>query len=342
MLIESEPTEPVPVQAELSSSSDLSKFAFANYGSVETVCGREALGFFSIDGFQGLQSKWFFVQSGQVAQFDIMFACEESDLVDIYVTLEQWRPLTTSYQVVKSTKYYATSYGPGWHRITVALESTTSVLNWEVTGATEDTFWALSNVYIGNTCEMGCSGHGYCQSSGVCACDPGYFAENSTCIPVVPAPTTFTTRFDGSDSLNLFASSIGASIETCFSEQDNQGLILSGPNRDLQTPDLDTRGVFEVTFSTDRPSSPCEFFSTSSSNFFQLFYSTNGGLHWSSLGSYSAPNNYASATLPQEARTSSTRFMWINSHTSSISQVTSDAVASLMLTLVHRCLIISG
>jgi reelin len=255
------------------------------------------------------------------------------------------------------SRYSSLDLNGQWRRYTIGLTTTGIVrYRWRLERWLPSAYaasWAVTNIYIGNECNGGCGGHGYCVS-GTCVCDSNAVYNGSVCV-VTNAPTELRETFESPlSSSNWLAGDNGApATSSCGTLAAGQSMFFTGAGgRRLETIDLNTVNASVVTFyiqlgysssiagKTLSCSSPNEIASG-----VVLAYSNDGGMTYTTLGSFNYNSFQNSSEIVYNisgtaAQTTSTRFMlWqpMNSGTS-LDVWVRDVVRGIVYCFSIRCM----
>ncbi|KAL4226959.1 hypothetical protein ACF0H5_014936 [Mactra antiquata] len=223
--------------------------------------------------------------------------------------------------------YYGDPMGR-WQRVIISLESMTNSratrFRWQqrpIQDKEAITTFGIKDIYIGPSCKELCGGRGNCNldTFPACNCDDGHKGDN--CYPWnIQNLRELKDTFDDDeiDKSKWLLVQGGDIQEPCEPMVEATALVQSGPGlRQLVTVDMDLRDARFVQYTAmiggnnDKPG--C-FKPTTPDQSVVLQYSTDGGIHWNTLHtldytSYIKPRrDYI--TLPQDARTASTRIRW--------------------------------
>ena len=183
---------------------------------------------------------------------------------------------------------------------------------------------AVDNLYVGLNCPNSCGGHGTCVANSSCVCDAGFAVDPATGVCVIAnatLPTSLIEDFDpfNADQWSEATGKVSAAKAQCGGLAGGNSMVFdAGQRRVLVTGDMDLRAATFVEFSLrtgdTRRSATCSAPSVSAEGI-AVAYSTDGGITFQKLEEigYNAalnPKQFVVA-LPEDARTSAARIMWL-------------------------------
>ncbi|KAK8377791.1 hypothetical protein O3P69_014024 [Scylla paramamosain] len=103
---------------------------------------------------------------------------------------------------------FSASLHPSWTRVTTTLPKLTAgertrirlVEGGDAAAGSHMPFWAIDNLYVGDSCPWMCSGHGYCTEDHSCRCDDGYYEP--FCVPAEALPCELLDTFNTPELLS--------------------------------------------------------------------------------------------------------------------------------------------
>jgi hypothetical protein len=183
------------------------------------------------------------------------------------------------------------------------------------------TEWAISNLYMGNGCPLGCGGRGRCVSD-TCVCDGQAVFNGSTCLAPEGLPTEFRETFDAAVTPANWVTIQGGAVQTTVLTS-GSSMGFPGSNaasqassRRMVTVDLDLRNATFVEFflMTQAAYYNTLTFLTSTQVQVTTSYSVDGGMTWRLLGVSGTSSNQRMMPfvfqLPAEARVNGCRLQW--------------------------------
>ena len=280
-------------------------------------------------------------------QFHARFGCSGTTPEDAALSVEQSSNSGQQYKAVLPRCTFGSTgcqtYGmllsetlrpwsqPDWRRFTLALPATSlgtaEVARFAWHPANGAFSWALTGIYVGSDCPLGCSGHGNCTASG-CVCDAGFVkTADGTCAAGTPGfATSLLEDFESGTMDPARWAQYGGGVPMTKSSSPCRHSIAGGrgfvfyynTDRLLETVDLNLTAATMVLFTTQPGDLIWDGYSNnacndpSSSENLYLAFSTNGGIEWhyQMQVSYSISRGSYGVFIPFAFRTPATRVLW--------------------------------